>query len=305
MKFERSVGETEKKIARVAIITNYNITEKRNAAIKVINKLNELGCKVTLPIKASERLSGVQELDAKVEYLSFDKLYKDIDAVIILGGDGTILEGARYAALNGVPVLGMNLGRLGYLAELEMDEMDALEMIVNGEYSIEERSMLKIALKSERKGRMHCGYALNDTIISYSSAPKLIELSLIENDMIIANYRGDGLIIATPTGSTAYSMSAGGAIVDPRLRCFCVTPICSHSFNSKPMILPDTAELEIKNCSQREKYLIFTLDGRKNFELYYGDRVCVSRASTTAKFIRLKPASFYMTLHEKMSEKDM
>jgi len=96
-------------------------------------------------------------------------------------------------------------------------------------------------------------------------------------------------------------MSAGGAVVDPRLRCFCVTPICPHSFNSKPMILPDTATLEIKNCSQREKYLIFTLDGRKSFEMYFGARVCVSRASTVAKFIRLKPAGFYMTLHKKMS----
>ena len=301
MRYDRSDGETENSVSSIAIITNFNINEKREAAIKVIEKLHFLGCKAILPIKASERLQGIQKLEGKVEYLPYDKLYKDISAVIILGGDGSILEGARYASLNGVPVLGMNLGHLGYLAELEMDEIDALEKIVSGEYTVEERSMLKISLLSERRGKIHCGYALNDVIISNSSAPKVIDLSLSENETVIANYRGDGLIVATPTGSTAYSMSAGGAVVDPRLRCFCVTPICPHSFNSKPMILPDTANLEIKNCSQREKYLIFTLDGRKSFEMYFGDRVCVSRASTVAKFIRLKPAGFYMTLHKKMS----
>lgn len=301
MRYDQSYIETRRNVSNVAIITNFNINEKREAAIKVIGKLNSLGCKVTLPIKALERLQGISGLEGNVEYLAFDKFYKDIDAVIILGGDGSILEGARYASLNGVPVLGMNLGHLGYLAELEMDEIDALEKVVKGEYIVEERSMLKISLLSERKGKIHCGYALNDVIISNASAPKVIDLSLSENDTVIANYRGDGLIVATPTGSTAYSMSAGGAVVDPRLRCFCVTPICPHSFNSKPMILPDTAVLEMKNCSQREKYLIFTLDGRKSFELYFGDRVCVSKASTTAKFIRLKPAGFYMTLHKKMS----
>ena len=301
MRYDRSDGETENSVSSIAIITNFNINEKREAAIKVIEKLHFLGCKAILPIKASERLQGIPKLEGKVEYLPYDKLYKDISAVIILGGDGSILEGARYASLNGVPVLGMNLGHLGYLAELEMDEIDALEKIVSGEYTVEERSMLKISLLSERRGKIHCGYALNDVIISNSSAPKVIDLSLSENETVIANYRGDGLIVATPTGSTAYSMSAGGAVVDPRLRCFCVTPICPHSFNSKPMILPDTATLEIKNCSQREKYLIFTLDGRTSFEMYFGDRVCVSRASTVAKFIRLKPAGFYMTLHKKMS----
>ncbi len=304
MKYKRSVGEAEKNVSNVAIITNFNITEKRNAAIKVINKLSALGCRVTLPIKAQERLLEISELEGKVEYLPFDKLYKDIEVVIVLGGDGTILEGARYASLNGVPILGMNLGHLGYLAELEMDEIDELEKVVRREYTVEERSMLKVSLKSEKKGKIHCGYALNDVIISNSSAPKVIELSLSENETVIANYRGDGLIVATPTGSTAYSMSAGGAVVDSRLKCFCVTPICPHSFNSKPMILPDTVELEIKNCSQREKYLIFTLDGRKSYDLYYGDRVCVSRATTSARFIRLKPSGFYMTLRKKMSEKE-
>ena len=292
----------EQELKNIAVIANFNISDKLVAAVKTSEKLIELGCSVIAPVRGIERMKdNYPELAERITFLPFDKLYKSSDAVIVMGGDGTILETARHAATNGVPVLGMNLGRLGYLAELEMDEMDALERIVKKEYTIEERSMLKVSLRSERKGRVHCGYALNDVIISNFSAPKVIELSLSENETLIANYRGDGLIVATPTGSTAYSMSAGGAVVDPRLKCFCVTPICPHSFNSKPMVLPDTAELEVKNCSQRERYLLFTLDGRKSFEMYYGDRVCISRSSTTAKFIKLKPSGFYVTLHKKMS----
>ncbi len=301
MKNSRETVQGSPPVSRVAVITNFNIYEKRQSAVKVIKKLLELGCSVTLPIRAMERLAEETDIKDRVEYLSFDRFYKGIDAVIVMGGDGTILEGARYASLNGVPVLGMNMGHLGYLAELEMDELDKLQNLIDGNYIIEERSMIKVAIKSERKGKIHCGYALNDAIISNSSTPKVIELELSENDTLITNYRADGIIIATPTGSTAYSMSAGGAVVDPRLRCICVTPICSHSFNSKPMILPDTTELEVKNCFNREKYISLTLDGRKSFEVYYGDRVCISRSSTTAKLIRLSTDSFYATLRKKMS----
>ncbi len=300
MKNDREVVAAVK---RLAVIANFNIYEKRQAALKVANALSELGCRVVMPSKASDRF-GDGELGGRAEFLPYDKLYKEIDAVIVLGGDGTILEGARFASLNGVPVLGMNMGHLGYLAELEMDEVDQLKKLVDGDYIIEERSMIKVAIKSERRGKLHCGYALNDAIISNSSTPKVIDLELSENDTVIANYRADGVIIATPTGSTAYSMSAGGAVVDPRLRCLCVTPICPHSFNSKPMIFPDSAELEVKNCCQREKYISLTLDGRKSFELYYGDRVSISRATTTAKLIRLSRDSFYTTLRKKMSNSD-
>ena len=298
---KKIVIRESKAISKVAVITNFNITEKRDTAVKVINKLISLGCKVTLPLRALERMSDVDTLEGNVEYLGFDKFYKDIEALVVLGGDGTILENARYAALNGILVLGMNLGRLGYLAEIEMNELEKIEQVIAGNYTIEERSMIKVHIKSERKGKMHCGYALNDATISNSATPKLIELELSENDSVISNYRADGIIVATPTGSTAYSMAAGGAVVDPRLNCLCVTPICPHSFNSKPLIFPDNAELEITNRCLREKSVSLTLDGRKRFDVYYGDKVCISRASTTAKFIRLKTCSFYLTLRQKLS----
>ena len=291
-----------KKLVNVAVITNFNIVEKLNASLKVVEMLLELGCGVVVPARSEERIKEASpSISTKVEFLTFDKFYRNLDAVVVLGGDGSILESARFAATYSIPVLGMNLGRLGYLAELEMNELQMLSEIVSGNYTIDERSMLKVAIRSQKKGKIHCGYALNDAILSNGSAPKVIDFQLYESDSLIATYRADGIIVATPTGSTAYSMSAGGAVVDPRLNCFCVTPICSHTLASKPLLFPDSTELEFVNTWRREKMICLTLDGRQTYDVYFGDSVLVTKASTTAKFIRIKPRSFYQTLRSKMS----
>ena len=295
-------GNENKKLKNVAVITNFNIPEKLEASMRVIETLMSLGCEVTVPAKGESKIKEASEQIAeRIEFLTFDKFYRNLDAVIVLGGDGTILESARFAASYAVPVLGMNLGRLGYLAELETNELQMLSEIVSGNYTIDERSMLKVAIKSQRKGRMHCGYALNDAILSNGSAPKIIDLQLYESGSLIASYRADGIIVATPTGSTAYSMSAGGAVVDPRLNCFCVTPICPHTLASKPLLFPDSTELEFVNTWRREKMICLTLDGKQTYDVYFGDSVIVSKAATKAKFIRIKPRSFYQTLRSKMS----
>ena len=298
-----SIGCYEnKKLSNVAVITNFNISDKLRSSLQVIEKLMELGCKITVPARGEEKIKEASpELAGKIEFLTFDRFYKNLDAVVVLGGDGSILESARFAASYSVPVLGMNLGRLGYLAELEMNELQMLSDIVGGNYTIDERSMLKVGIRSQKKGRIHCGYALNDAILSNGSAPKVIDLQLYESDSLIASYRADGIIVATPTGSTAYSMSAGGAVVDPRLDCFCVTPICPHTLASKPLLFPDSTELEFVNTWRREKMICLTLDGRQTYDVYFGDSVIVTKATMTAKFIRIKPRSFYQTLRSKMS----
>lgn len=299
---ENNTSERKQKLENIAVITNFNIVEKLNAAIKVIEKLKSLGCNIAVPVKAEEKISNLaKNIEKYISFLPYDKLYRGIDAVIVLGGDGSILESARYAATYNLPVLGMNLGRLGYLAELEMNELDMIENIIDGDYTIDERSMLKVAIKSAKRGKFHCGYALNDAILSNGAAPKVIDLQLRESDSLIASYRADGIIVATPTGSTAYSMSAGGAVVDPRLNCFCVTPICPHTLASKPLLFPDNTELEFVNTWRREKMICLTLDGRQTYDVYYGDSVLITKASMTAKFIRIKPRSFYQTLRSKMS----
>lgn len=306
MKMNKETVGQNKKLENIAVITNFNITEKLSSALRVIEKLLSLGCSVVVPVRGAERIaSASKEIADKIEFLPFEKLYRNLDAVVVLGGDGSILESARYAAAYSIPVLGMNLGRLGYLAELEMNELDLIADIIKGDYTIDERSMLKVAIKSAKKGKLHCGYALNDAILSTGASPKMIDLQLYESESLIASYRADGIIVATPTGSTAYSMSAGGAVVDPRLNCFCVTPICPHTLASKPLLFPDSTELEITNTWRREKMICLTLDGRQTYDVYFGDSVVVTKASTTAKFIRVKPGSFYQTLRSKMSATDI
>ena len=237
--------------------------------------------------------------------IRFSRLDRDLnwaDLVICFGGDGTILETARRAMAKGTPILGINLGRVGYMAELELDELDMLHRLFTGEYEIEKRSMLRVELRSGGDLRSFC-YALNDAVISNGSISRIVDLELSEGGVHIANYRSDGLIVATPTGSTAYSLAAGGAIVDPRLNCLCITPICPHSLYARPLIFPDSACVEIKNTCQREKTLFLTVDGRMNYELSLGESVRVTRSPLKTYFIRIKDGSFYDRLRQKMNDK--
>jgi NAD+ kinase len=144
-------------------------------------------------------------------------------------------------------------------------------------------------------------YGLNDAVITNGSVARIVDVELLENGTPVTTYRADGLIVATPTGSTAYSMSAGGAIVDPRVACLCVTPICPHSLAARPLIFPDDAVLEVRNTSNREKMLTITADGRINYEFYRGNVARITRSTMETQLIRLKEYSFYHKLRAKMN----
>jgi NAD+ kinase len=293
----------EKQIKKVLIITNFNIYDKAHAAIAVAEKLANCGCEVCTPIYNKDKIFRVNRSRVRFTFIPIEDAYNSTDAVIVLGGDGTLLESARRSAPFGTPVMGINLGHLGYMAELELGELDELERIVRGDYRIEERSMLNIELITPDNQIRKSEYALNDAVLSNGSISRVVDLELYEGGIHIANYRSDGMIISTPTGSTAYSLSAGGAIVDPRLSCFCVTPICPHSLYARPMIFPDSASLEVKNVCQREKTLFLTVDGRVNYELSIGETVRITRSPLITRFVRLKNGSFYDRLRQKMTDK--
>lgn len=288
---------------KIAIITNFNIPEKANAALKVADKLNALGCQVFVASFNRERINrnngGVER--EFLTYISPDKLYSAAELIVLLGGDGTILEAARRASPAGKPMLGINLGRLGYMAELEINEIDRLEQVVSGDFELEQRMMLKVELLDKDGKSKFVSFALNDVSLSNGSVARIVDLRLFEDGDEVSTYRADGIIVATPTGSTAYSMSAGGAIVDPRVNCICVTPVCPHSLASRPLIFPDTATIEVKNICQREKMLYMTLDGRSNHEVFYGDTVRVTKSALTTKLVRIKNNGFYTKLRAKMS----
>lgn len=290
-------------IKKVAVVANFNMYEKAAAAMNVASKMSDLGCEVVISIYNKEKVSRMNKKGIDITYLSADEVYSEVDAVIVLGGDGTILESARRAAPHGLPVIGVNLGRVGFMAEVEPNEIGMLSRLCRGEYEIERRSMLNVEIVGCSGEVRSSGFALNDAAITNGSISRIVDLELSEGKVPVASYRADGIIIATPTGSTAYSMSAGGAIVDPRLSCFCVTPICPHSLSAKPLIFPDSAVISIKNVCQREKMIYLTIDGRANFELYKGEQVRISRSPLYAKFIKLKKSGFYNKLRQKMNEK--
>lgn len=292
-----------KKIKKVAVITNYNIYDKAVVAMNVAKKLSELGCEVVASVFNKEKIIRMNRSAVRFTFLPIDSIYSYVDAAVVLGGDGTILESARRSAAHGTLVLGINLGRVGFMAEIEPDELDMLERIVNGDYSVEERSMLEVSIVNTHGSVRTSSFALNDAAITNGSISRIVDLELSEGGVPIATYRSDGIVVATPTGSTAYSMAAGGAIVDPRLGCFCVTPICPHSLSSKPLVFPDFAVIDIKNICQREKILYLTVDGRLNYELYRGESVRITKSELRTQFISLKESKFYTKLRIKMNEK--
>ncbi len=286
---------------KIALITNFNISEKANAAIQVADRLLRRDCEVLIAAFNREKLMRMHKDRIEFRYLPIENMYAEADILIVLGGDGSILETARRAAQKGTPILGINLGRLGYMAELEIGELDQIDRLFSGDYKIESRSMLRVELFSGNELRSFC-YGLNDAVISNGSVSRMIDLELSEGGVPVTTYRADGLIIATPTGSTAYSMSAGGAIVEPRVACFCATPICPHSFMARPLIFSDDAVLEVRNICVREKMLYLTVDGRMNFELYRNQTVRITKSNLQTNLIRLKSYSFYRKLRLKMND---
>ena len=282
---------------RISIITNFNIREKAAAAKRIVEFLSGYGCRIMIDEQNADRTA---DFPASICRVSRNELTRDTDLIIVLGGDGSILTAARSCSVAGVPILGINLGRLGYMSELEADEMAQLSKLFSGEYTIQRRAMLDVSIKRSNGMIQGKCIALNDAVVTGSVA-KMIEIELWERDEIVTSYRADGIIVATPTGSTAYSLSAGGPVIDPRTDCICVTPVCPHSLTAKPMVFAGDAKLGVKNIHVRDKKLLLTVDGKMTYDLYRGDVVQIEKSSVETKLIRLTSKGFYNTLRQKMN----
>ena len=280
-------------------MTNYNITEKSAAAMTVAEQLKRYGCRIVVPLSYRDRIERMHRRHPELIFDTPASIYETADLILVLGGDGSIMDAARNAAAKGTPVLGINMGRVGYLAELEMSELDLLDKVMKGDYRLDKRAMLNAEVISATGKEPRSAFALNDAVISNGSIARIIDLQLSESGVPINTYRADGLIISTPTGSTAYSMSAGGPIADPRISCFCVTPICPHLSVARSILFPDSAVIEVKHVCRREKVLYLTLDGRTSFELMRNDVVRITKSELTASIVRVKDCSFYEKLRQK------
>ncbi|MBQ9783191.1 MAG: NAD(+)/NADH kinase [Clostridia bacterium] len=284
---------------KVALITNFNISEKLGAAMQVAEKIVPWVEEILIPVTYKDRIFRNKSHRPSFHYRTPEQIYSEADLVIVLGGDGAMLDAARRTAGSPIPVLGINMGRVGYMTELEMDELDLIERVFQGNYHLDERTLLQAEVRSGAGQTKFSAYALNEAAITGGSVARIVDLQLSDGEELVYTYRADGLVVATPTGSTAYSLSAGGPIVDPKLACLCVTPICPHSLLARPLVFPDTAELRIKNICTREKVLHLTMDGRSTFDLYYGDTVIVTRSDLRVCLLRVKEESFYSKIRTK------
>ncbi len=226
----------------------------------------------------------------------------ELDLIVTLGGDGTLLRGARMVAAHRAPVLGINLGHLGFLTSIAVPEIDhAIAQLFNGEYWIDERMTLNVTVERKDGGDSENFLALNDAVVHKGGLARIVRLTVeLEPDRLaIGSYNADGVILATPTGSTAYSLSAGGPIVFPSVDCIVTTPICPHSLVVRPIVLPASAVVAVRAVGPAEG-LILTVDGQDGAELQPGDRVVVRRGPHSVKLVRFKDANFFSTMRKKL-----
>ena len=233
-------------------------------------------------------------------HASEGELYKIADIIITIGGDGTIIRYAKRAAQDKKPVLGINAGRMGYLANLEQNELSLISKLKTNDYFTEKRMMLSVSVLEN--GNVINEYtALNDAVISSGFISRIIDISAtVGGDSI--NYRADGLIISTPTGSTAYSMSAGGPIIDPLTQNICITPICSHSLSAKPILMGAENVISIKAFSKKRTDIFLTIDGRKATQIRPYTELIIKKSPEYVRLIRLNDRSFYKTLSYKFKD---
>lgn len=222
-----------------------------------------------------------------------------VDMIIVFGGDGTILSVARLVGSRSVPILGVNLGGLGFITEISRDEVcNSMNNILSGKYGFEERIMLIADVyRNSKKLKQH--NALNDIVLHKSALARMIELDIHINNKYVTTFRADGLIISTPTGSTAHSLSAGGPILYPTLESFLMTPICPHTLTSRPIVLPDAFTLDISIKKGDDVYL--TLDGQEGLPLKVNDKVRIKKSDYKTRFLHLHDRDYFKVLRTKLN----
>jgi NAD+ kinase len=280
-------------VRRVGIVAKVDAAEAPAALARLVDWLTERGVGVAL-----DKEAGGLVASSAVPTVRREDLPGQVDLLIVLGGDGTLLSVARTVGELGVPILGVNLGGLGFLTATTRDEMiAAVEAMLASGMTIEERMLL--AVRVRRRGELLAEHgALNDAVILKSAMSRIINLSVSVEGRYATAYRADGLIISTPTGSTAYSLSAGGPILFPLMDAVLLTPVCSHTLTNRPIVLPghDRIAVTLRGASQ----VMLTLDGQVGFELEENDTVEVRQAASRIRLVRFPHKDFFSVLRTKL-----
>lgn len=265
------------------------------AARKVLEKAGAETC-MCLPFDLEH---ATVELPQGLPLLSEQEAFTGADMLICFGGDGTILHAAKAAQAHKVPVLGVNLGSVGFMAELESTELDRLSRLVEGKYTLEERMMMDVAVK--REGRvLFRDRALNDAVVTKGAVARIIDLEVRSDGQLVSRFSGDGVIVATPTGSTAYSMSAGGPIIEPTAQDILVTPICPHALHARSYVLDRERVVSVRMGKQSRRTVYLSVDGGRAFRLGTTDVVELRKSPVNAQLVKLSNRSFYAVLNQKL-----
>ena len=276
----------------IGIIAKNNIEEPFEITKKLSNWLKKRGVDVYVEKELGKKIRHPNSIDRR-------EIPKLVDVILVLGGDGTFLGVAREACKYGTPIVGIYLGGLGFLTEVTIDELyPMMERIIDGDYEVEDRQML---ITSIRRGKKNIGTyeVLNDVVINKGALARIIDLAIYIEDSHVTTYKADGIILATPTGSTAYSLSAGGPIVHPGIPVTIITPICPHTLTNIPLVVSSKMKVEIKVTTQEpDTYL--TLDGQIGVRLKTGDLIEVKRTDTSVKLIKSPFRDFFSILKTKL-----
>lgn len=267
---------------KFGIIVNATRDEDLVVTKKVIKYLISLNAEVFVE-------NGINIDGAK--NLSKEDVFKNSDCIITIGGDGTIIHAAKPSAMEDKPIIGINCGKIGFIAELEKDEIDLLSAIIEDKFDIEERTMLEAKVNDE------IYLCFNDAVIAGGTVSKIMEYTLYYGDKKVSDYRADGMVFSTPTGSTAYNLSAGGPIVDASMNCIIVTPVCSHSLSSKTMVFSNSSILRVITKTN-ECYL--TVDGEMAIPIKPNSEIKISNSKQKVKLIKIKNSPFYEVLQTKL-----
>lgn len=242
------------------------------------------------------------ELSLEFSDVNFiNDIYSNVDLLIAIGGDGSYISTAKQAALHKKPVLCINAGNLAFLAGLEGNELHLLEKLLTGDFTTDKRMMLEVIVKDSH-GEHFLGYCLNDVAIARGNEIKLIDLEAFCDNRKINSYRADGVVLSTPTGSTAYSWSAGGPVIDPDLQCIMLTPICTHSPLNRSLVFNEKSVITVKSAKKSQKICI-SADGEKAIVLADDFEVIIKKSEYYAEYIRIKSDEFYDILNSKLSQR--
>jgi NAD+ kinase len=285
-------------LKRIGVVVKPHQPDALETLCRLTEWLHEHGITIVgLPEIQREQIE--HQTGCAIEVATETEIANQVDLILVLGGDGTMIATARMLGDTEIPVIGVNYGGLGYLAEFRIEEMfTALESILAGDYKLQKRVMLSVELRRE-DALVSQNRVLNDVVINKSALARIIEIDTYLNGQFVNLFRADGLIVATPTGSTAYNLSAGGPIIFPSMNAVVITPICPFTLSNRPIVVPDDSVIDVRLMTEKEEVAL-TLDGQVGFPLQVGDRVVIRKSDTSFNLVQPKNRNYFDLLRDKL-----